>query len=259
MKCLLAGLCERNIKFHETPALINAYLLLYDMLNDDDEELRDIAAKIAAKLLTPENTALRVPRAASIQLTRFLWENFADSPVLFQGALRRFLGRTHEKTIFVSVSSAYAKAKQEPTMLFAEEKQNLYIDELQEAKTWGGVLGHLAYPNSGVSHLASKFCSWVSDGLKTLADVVRDEESQDGVLGWSTQPDIFMAGYRAIYGAQILLNTRGVGHSEFDAQATSSKLEDIIEHSKNVHLNGHWLATLRSALESCPSQGPGLY
>src|SRR5436190_1234374 len=126
---------------------LDIYLLLYDMLNDDDEELRDVAAVTASLLLSgpgsrQTQTLALLPTAASFHMTEFLIENYASSPQILRESIRRFLGARPsdsaliEVDMFVPVSTLLFGYPKGSSLLFAEEKQNLFIDHAKEARIW---------------------------------------------------------------------------------------------------------------------------
>lgn len=247
MKCLLSGLQMREITFHATSALLDAYLVLYDMLNDDDEELRDLAAEAAAHVVATDNSVIpRLPLAASIELAKFLATNFGTSERVFEGALRRLLGHTRDKKLFVPVSTTLSSLRRSATALFEEEKQNLYIDDIREAHTWSDIAAQLTPPEK--SKLPHILISWASDGLDTLATVIQEEEA-DGVLGWTSKAEVYVTGIRVIRSADALLRAQGFGCSGHDASLLRTKLKNVLELGKKSQLHERWVLWTRSALQ----------
>lgn len=78
------------------PFLLGIYLILYDMLNDDDEELRDISTITASYVLQSSldgAASALVPLATSSRLAQFLATNFQTSPIILQQAIQRLTGQ----------------------------------------------------------------------------------------------------------------------------------------------------------------------
>lgn len=248
MKCLLGGLQMRGVKFNAASALLDAYLILYDMLNDDDEELRDIAAETAAQVVASESSVIpRLPLSASIELAKFLATNFESSERVFEGSLRRLLRQTRSKNIFLPVSTTLASLRRSATALFEEEKQNLYIDDVREAHTWSDIVSQLTPAEE--SKLPQDLATWVTEGLDTLTSVIKEEEG-DGVLGWTSKAEVYVTGIRVIRGATTLLRTQGFGHSGYDASLLRAKLESFLKLGEKSQLHERWVFWTRSALQS---------
>ncbi|KAL1953304.1 hypothetical protein VTO42DRAFT_3034 [Malbranchea cinnamomea] len=252
MKCLLGGLRLLDVQFHSTPSLIEALFVLYDMLNDDDDELRDIAAEAASKILATNGSVIaRLPLASSVELSKFLCTNYNSQLQVFEGGVRRLLGRIHSRDMFVPVATTLRELRQGTTALFEEEKQNLYIDDVREVQVWSSVLTQLQPdPSNALSHA---FHSWVTEGLDALVDVVREEEA-DGMLGFTSKPDVYVTGVRVVRSAETLLRTQGYRCSGFDAELLRKKLELLHAQGERSQLHERWMFLITSALESLPTQ-----
>ncbi|KAI9870465.1 MAG: hypothetical protein M1830_004221, partial [Pleopsidium flavum] len=129
-------------------ALLDVYLALYDTLNDDDEEVRDLGADIVSWIVstTPLHYPSQslVPLAASLRFSKFLANTYSTSSNLFVQATKRLIGQTEDhycldiirsednavKAMKIqSVHDLLISARTEDTSLFVQEKQNLFIDE----------------------------------------------------------------------------------------------------------------------------------
>jgi len=99
------------------------------------------------------------------------------------------------------------------TTLFAEEKQNLYIDEAKEVRIWSQVLTKLHAPSIPKS-LIQSLTTYVSSALSDLTVHAQNlPQNFDGPLGWTTTIlDLYNLGLRVIYGAEVLLNISGDFH-----------------------------------------------
>jgi hypothetical protein len=177
-------------------------LSVYDLLNDDDEEIRIEASKSAHKILSAALSSAvsgpTVPLVASRQLAKLLARESAD---LFEVAVYRAFGDGAE-----SAEQQLRSFDKAEYALFAEEKQNLYIDEVRETRVWAKVAMQVSVREPVVASLAK----WTVDGLDALKG--KFESSIDGPLGWSTNEDAFLLGLRVVHATEVLLELaeRGV-------------------------------------------------
>ncbi|KAK5111618.1 hypothetical protein LTR85_011796 [Meristemomyces frigidus] len=180
-------------------------LAVYGLLNNDDEDIRDVASQTACRILATERQWSEyehlAPAIANQRLLAFLIRRWRGESTLFDEAALRAFGISASECS--SVAERLQCDAETDTALFAEEKQNLYIDEAREVKAWSQVLLHLpaqAFP----SLLLERLGSWVSDGLNALAD--RISTAPDVALGWTTKPELFVLGLQVVYGAEVLLD-----------------------------------------------------
>ncbi|KAG5924019.1 hypothetical protein E4U61_001925 [Claviceps capensis] len=189
---------------------LTALLALYDALNDDDDQVREIAAEAAQFLLL--SYAL-VPLEAANRLLRFLTENFGQSFLFKAIVADRLVGHFG---MYAAAAAATGTAHQiqprvwEPAKaqldrvlrfddsLFAVEEQNLFVDEVRETNRWVNVFQHLQWDRSTEkdargadenSILIDKLVAWVRDGLLYLGALAG--EKKDGPLGWASDPAVF--------------------------------------------------------------------
>ncbi|TKA79768.1 hypothetical protein B0A49_02661 [Cryomyces minteri] len=193
---------------HLMPPLLDLYLVVYDALNDDDDEIRETAAKSATRILASEtkgsNSRDVVPLVASQKLLAFLTTSYRSSPKFCTYAVSRLTaGNVTADARIQHVDTVLVQAKKEDTALFAEEKRNLYIDEVREARIWSRVLKELSV-KALPKPLVAKFAQWVSQGIATLTEAAQAEV--DGALGWTSKPEVFALGMRVVYGADVLLD-----------------------------------------------------
>ncbi|KKZ68139.1 hypothetical protein EMCG_06196 [[Emmonsia] crescens] len=260
MKAFLSGLKISDRHLEIKPFILETYLVLYGMLNDDDEDIRYIAAQAASILFSLESdstnqaTAL-LPLAASSKLTDILADNFANSTTLCAEAMGRFLGlsinlsgtKSNHTTTITSVSRLLAEFQTESTVLFQEEKQNLFVEAVREVETWAKVLSRLIVERENTS-FALRFYSWVADGICTLIEATRGAGG-DGVLGWTSDPDVFTLGVRVIRGAKILLLVPPSETMVLDKALVRQRLEDLWNHGQRIGMHYCWLSLLRTAID----------
>jgi Putative death-receptor fusion protein (DUF2428) len=177
--CLLEGCDERSV--HDKVYL---YSILYDFLNDDDEEIRAVAASTTSCILTTVAGGITLqlcPLASCRQLSTYMAEIFSSNDEFHLLALTRILLPTSiefdELTHFADLTSSHSVrnqldcAQQESHDLFEEERQNLYLDDFSEIEIWHSTLGKVAPSrlDDGVRALVG---SWALDGLRELAAVL---------------------------------------------------------------------------------------
>ncbi|KAK5017515.1 hypothetical protein LTR39_001502, partial [Cryomyces antarcticus] len=164
---------------HLMPPLLDLYLVVYDALNDDDDEIRETAAKSATRILASEAKGLSshdvVPLVASQKLVAFMTTSHRSSPKLCAQAVSRLTaGNVTANSHIQHVDTVLIQAKKEDTALFAEEKRNLYVDEVREALLWSQVLKQLSV-KALPKPLVAKFAQWVSQGIATLTEAAQAE------------------------------------------------------------------------------------
>lgn len=241
--------------------LLDVYLVLYDMLNDDDDELRDMAASAASWILShssvsPDADVTLAPLNASALLADFIMDNYSDSAVLGQRVLQYLTGQQPRISGYdadnplTSVSDQIAGHRQQSTVLFEEEKQNLFIDEVREVELWSRALLRLS--RSAYNELSMRqISSWAFDGLTSIYSLLGSEAEPDGLLGWVSKPEIFTLGFRVIVIASAL------GSQSFSAPDTLSVQPDAFRESLNSILSagklslihGHWLSRIQASQE----------
>jgi len=169
---------------------------LYDSLNDDDDEIRDLSAKTASLLLKKS----LLPLIASEELAAFINLHYKDNALYASNVVCRLTGNnTLEAFKFdpedLSLRSAafqFTTALEEDDSLFVEEEQNLFVDEIRELKIWSKFIG---------ANLYYVLECWVQEGLHTLNDLL---SKQDGPLGWTSKPVVFSICMRILVSAKAL-------------------------------------------------------
>lgn len=226
------------------------------MLNDDDDEIRDMAASSASWVLSrssasPGADVSLSPLNASGLLAEFIVTNYSQSPILGHRALLYLTGQeprisgSYEPKRLIPVSELIADYRKESTVLFEEEKQNLFIDDVREADIWSRALARLepsAYKQSPVHEVSS----WVHEGLVYLRSLVAPGTQPDGLLGWVSKPEIFTLGLRVIYIASAFISKGFMGSSLDD---TRELLNQLLHFGNLASVHGHWLATISHALQ----------
>lgn len=248
-------------------ALLDVYLVLYDMLNDDDEELREIAATSASWALSyssvsPTSALALGPLNASELLATFITEHYSDSVYFARRVIRYLTGQesrisgSDNQSSLIPVSVLMAQHCQESTVLFVEEKQNLFIDEVREVDVWSRVLLQLkrnAYPET----LIRQISSWISEGLDHLLVLLNQDSGSDGLLGWTSKPESFTLGVRVIsIAASLASESFNVPEALDVGQLTLRRqIQDLLDAGQKASLHDDWLSRMRVMLDSGGSTG----
>ncbi|KAL9046883.1 MAG: hypothetical protein Q9214_000398 [Letrouitia sp. 1 TL-2023] len=253
-----------------TPKSLGLYMAVYDSLMDDDDEIRDQGAVAVSILLLRDKSikqdggleeSLSAPAARS-KLLQYLIERYSTSMDLWTeaayrimgvNALVRLIGQKKETYSFLdSAQDSLKNVKWENTSLFIEEKQNLFIDEAQEAATWLNVLMNLKI--SKVDELLSvELLRWTAKGIKVLIEAA--EMDVDGPLGWTSKPDTFILGMRFILTAQAITHFSDQSTLQDNVETLRKLLQRLLDVGRKRFFCLHpiWLSALQSALGVGPS------
>ncbi|KAL4933322.1 THADA/TRM732 family protein [Aspergillus undulatus] len=262
----------RTYRPHRTPPRVDAtfleiYLILYDLLNDDDEELRDIAASTASWILSyssvsPSKAVTLSPINASELFATFLADNYTQSQLLSTRAIRYILGleprigdssrSSESETTLMPVSYITSELRKESTILFEEEKQNLFIEAVREVDLWCEALTRLAVLDE---QLLKDVFSWVSDGLTCFSDILARPDGEDGLVGWIAKPEAYTLAVRVVSLASVM-GSRGFSASAGgalggDAQGLlKGKLRTLLETGRSGLLHVDLLERIEGALDA---------
>lgn len=237
-----------------SPATLEIYLILYDMLNDDDDELRSLSAPIASRVLShssifPKQTVTLGALPASESLVEFISGNYATQPGLFRHVITRLMKETlsqKKHTDFRSFETLFEDYSKESLALFEEEKQNLFIDDVREIDTWTKVFGRLdksAYDKTTIS----KLDVWVSNGLKYLNDNITSsavDGQEDDVLGWTSKPEVYTLGCLLFSVASLLIAIS----EKREAGGFKRTLKTLYEKGQVISLHPQWLDRIQAAI-----------
>lgn len=181
---------------HAGEIILSLAFLLYDVLNDDDDEIRSCAALATSHLLHSSPT---VPILASYHLAAYLLSTFRSSPILVREAVRRLTSSASGSEPF---EIQLRDAMKQDTSLFATEKQNLYLDPVLDAHFFSHILTHTS-PHIPAS-IKSSLRDWVLSALSTLTRTASEQD--DGALGWTSKPDVFALVMRVVCAAEAVLD-----------------------------------------------------
>lgn len=226
------------------PLILGLSIVLYDMLNDDDDEIRDAAAHATATLFrnARQDPTIKdtVPILTCHHLASWLRFTFPHSRDLTREALRRLTNTPPPQKLFGSpFKVTFAQERKEDDALFVIEKQNLYKDDTLDALLWSRVLCTL--PPRSEFH--KELAQWVQEGLATLTETVRKE--QDGALGWPSKPEVFTLGIRVICAAEVVLKWSDVSERADVIKA----LREFVDLGRRGGVHGLWVEKIERVLE----------
>ena len=240
---------------------LDVYLILYDMLNDDDDEIRDVAATIASSVMSyssvsPDLVISLASVNASDLLATFIAQNYPTSRPLCNNVLQYLSGQQlrvsgpSTRQRLTPVSELVPELRKESTVLFVEEKQNLFIDEIREVEIWAKELPRLAESAYAESVLA-EVSTWVVDGLAYFCQLLAVDAGRDGLLGWTSKGELFTLGVRVISIAGVLAS------DEFHAQklpdhhreSITKGLRGLVKNGERASLHQGWIVRAQTALE----------
>ena len=188
--------------------LLALSLVLYDLLNDDDDEIRDLAALATAKLLqaqhsTTTTTAAAVPLLTTHKLASHLCTAYPTSTALATEALRRLTHTAAPAALFsVPFADMLAADRTQDNALFATEKQNLYKDDALDTVFWARVLAGLA-PRALTAAQRDGLAAWATDALRVLSETASREA--DAALGWTSKIEVFALLVGVLEAADVVL------------------------------------------------------
>ncbi|KAF2270317.1 hypothetical protein CC78DRAFT_611968 [Lojkania enalia] len=225
------------------PLILGFSLILYDLLNDDDDEIRDLSALTTANFLRGQKPQAgiknTVPILAAHHLAGYLIQEFRDSTYLFKEAVERLAGSTPplQATLFAQpFNVTLAEARKEDTALFVQEKQNLFKDDTLDIMLWTHILKSLS-PRAVSAQVISQITNWVLDALYVLTITAKSEI--DGALGWMSKVEVFTLILRVICAAGVI-----VSFNKVDANKIRKALREFADAA--VESQGHNLLIERA-------------
>jgi hypothetical protein len=273
----------------EKTGLLRVYLALYDRLTDDDEDVREIGAELVSKLcskLLERGEGSSVTRSFSVpaarsKLLQFICKEWNQSLIAWTEAMRRLIpdyapskgnlevinrgngpvsidgdsNDSHESNFirFIPVRKVLDKAMTPDTALFVIEKQNLYVDEVEEARVWSEMLIDLKplelTQRKTLQRLGDQFVTWTMDGLSVLTDTANKEV--DGPLGWTSKPEVFTIGLRVILASRVLLCLKTWGISNEARKVCKKGLEELLAVGSKNNLHEFWITEVEDILGTC--------
>lgn len=217
--------------------LIPSLLALYTTLNDDDEDIRNVAAYTASSIL---KTSLAAPAASKI-FVPWLTKRYKSNPTFIQSILHQMTGgalaacyQHPDQVSYIRFQKQFDIALKEDDALFAQEEENLYIDEVRDIGLWGELVQAIpATAFATQNHISGgpkyglirEFALWVVDAVNVLNATM----TKDGPLGWTSKPHAYKIVFRVLRCANVLLDW-------YSMNRNSDILSTMILKQEGVHL-----------------------
>lgn len=228
-------------------------LALYDALNDDDSDLREMAAQAVGVFKSVRShggadTIVKVPIVAARSLCTYLIRHRANSNTLLEAGISRLTGQSFGTTKALEpVSAILRRILNQKSRLFEEEKQNLYRDDVREAEIWACVLMRLSLTASS-QVLINHFTTWTVEGLDALIQQTKNEP--DGPLGWTSKETTFTLGTRVLCAVNVLLKWRQRSpRIRVRGSELRRKLRELADVGEKQDLHPLWLVHVEKTLE----------
>lgn len=252
------------------PALLGPYMVLYDILVDDDEGIREQGSRTVSSLLSAHtNASLSLsPAAAKSRLLDFLKQKYRGSTAFSIEAVRKLTGlpsmysaTTHKigsdkddefRSIPLQlrpVGELLLEARTTQIAVFVEEKQNLYVDQVLEADGWANILLYMdAAAWEPIVVLALQ--SWTADGLDYLLDFY-EKMSVLEASSLTSIPEMYTLIMRIILSAKVLVNGATQMNSESNRKNHDCRvlLQRLLELGTQKRLHGLLLDRIWHILE----------
>ena len=222
-----------------SPLVLGLALALHDLLQDDDDEIRLLAAAACSTFLSTtrahdgaeagaeaeaeaEAEAPTAPLLATQHLLAHLATLFPSSPALATHALARLTAAASPtQPLSTPFAALLAEATTPQTALFAREVQNLYADPALAALSWTSLLSSPSLTSSLPAPLLARTAHWTAAALASLT--ARYEAEGDGALGFASRAGVFALLVRAVCLAGVVLAS-GVADGRTDVKLGLLKL-----------------------------------
>jgi len=191
----LKSFCSATGDLVQEPEHLPLLMALYDALNDDDDEVREVAAVATVKVL---RQAL-APLEAADRLLDYLAAHFGSLPEFQNVVVCRLAGVSPRLEQWPDVRLAVEQAINFDDSLFAQEEQNLFIDEVRELRRFQRVARGLSWGPG--DECLRRLARWTTAGLKMIGEsTYRD----DGPLGLATDQHYFALCARLVISGVVL-------------------------------------------------------
>ncbi|KAJ5039014.1 uncharacterized protein L3040_006686 [Drepanopeziza brunnea f. sp. 'multigermtubi'] len=191
-------------------SLFPSMFALYNVLEDDDSDVRCLGAKAVSVMLGKS----MVPQAATNALTEHMLtqhgKGFASYVVCrMTGTSIDQLGNGLGGVKLEAAATQLEAASQGDNKLFTEEKQNLWADEVQDATIWCDIFRRFPLETFGNNEanafsnaLVQNLLTWVADSVNLL----KKSAQMDGAIGWTSKPEVFAVLFRTIKCTNTILD-----------------------------------------------------
>jgi len=144
--------------------------------------------------------------------------------------------------------AAISMDAQKPQLaVFVEEKQNLYINPVEEAEVWSELLKSLD-SEAWDDTVATALGIWTADGLSHFINTIKKQN--DRPLGLMSQPEFYTLFVRAVLCAKVLMSLPVSASINEQAVENPCKqlLEEFLQLGQSKSLHGLLLDHIRQVL-----------
>ena len=235
IRAFFDGLLDHDFQLTLDPQILGVYLALYDSLVDDDDDVRDQGARVVSTVLSMATALIAgrgtttlspSPPAAKERLLQFICEGYRNSKLLSVESVQRLIGldsvqnsastymqneksqieREKSSLHFRPVADLLSESQTTLTVVFVEERQNLYINTVSEVEGWADLLLRLD-PEVLPLSIASELEKWTVEGLRHILESLQN--GTDGALSPTSKPEVFGLFTRVLLSAKILILRHG--------------------------------------------------
>jgi len=136
--------------------------------------------------------------------------------------------------------------------LFAAEEQNLFVDEVREARRWCAVLSQLFGSTAGaMTRIGHGYVSWLIEGLESLLNTAHSyNNGDDGPMGWTADQHVFAVCAKVVLGAVTVVKVYngfegGDEKETADVRKVRELLEEFVRVGEKVRVHGALLEMAR--------------
>lgn len=194
----------------EDETMLYPFLVLYNVLNDDDDDIRGLGAQTVSQLLRRS----LVPLAARAELVNYIKRVHGNKSMFAWSAVYRMTGNSlhpsqAELPPLEPAGVQFARALKDNDSLFVEEEQNLFVDEVREMVLWSTAFAEIdVCSNPGFDTDATwkrpyvALGTWVTEGISAMTNLLHKD---DGPLGWTSRPSVFAVCMSVLLSAKAII------------------------------------------------------
>jgi hypothetical protein len=237
---------------------------LRDVLNDDDEDVRSLASRIASTILVGNTLGGQVgfftdgicAPAVTIKLEHHFRSIDCHSAVQPEFILRKLLAvspdidlESHLRKLLVR--EQLKSIETESRALFTVERQNLYIDEVQETLFWWSLCRSVTKNTARLGKsLKIALEAWVVDGLSSLSTILHWIEDDHMMLPNCTHHlDILLVCIRVVSVAGIYIGVMSDEVQERNSDLIRQSIQDQLHEIKMLASQRHCNPELTRAID----------
>ena len=195
LRAFYGTLSIKHLPTSSPEAHIPALLACYDVLNDDDDEIRELGALVASKILHQNLASL----AVKDKFLTWLADKYGHDTGFINEMYQRITGHTNREE--TSIKSQMSVALIDDDSLFVEEEQNLFIDEVRESISWCSLI--TSRTGTHWDELAARLQSWTISSLHELQALA---SKGDGIYGPVSKPTVYTICNNVVQTASSLMS-----------------------------------------------------